>query len=88
MEGMTVPFLSIVTGIIVWAVWLTKRVNKTEKDVAVNTANDQNVAFQIKEFKEDVSKKIDKLEFHVNAKFEKITTQFEKVFDKIDQIKR
>jgi hypothetical protein len=87
-QGMTVPLLVLVGGVISWCVWLTKRINDAEKEIAVNTSNDKNVSEQIRDFKEDLGEKIDKLEKHVNVKFEKITVQFDKVFDKIDQIRK
>lgn len=81
MESLTVPVITLASGIIAWNIWITIRLFQNETRIAVNTSNDENVSKQIEDVKKDVEKRIDKFETHVNAKFDK-------VFDEIRQITR
>lgn len=87
-QGMTIPLMVLVGIIGSWCIWLTKRINDAEKDIAVNTSNDKNVTKQIDDLKEDLAEKIDKLESHVNVKFERINYQFDKVFERIESLRK
>lgn len=72
MEEMTVPFLVICGAIVAWCSWITIRLFAAEKDIAVNTSNDEAVSEQIKDVKVDVEKRIDRFEEHVNKQFDKV----------------
>lgn len=84
---MTVPLFTLVAGVILWCAWLTREIYKSQKDIAVNTSNDEAVKNQITEVKNqitgvktDMGVRIDRFETHVNK-------QFDKVFSKLDQLK-
>jgi hypothetical protein len=64
-----------------WMLWLTRKQFDNEKAIAVNTAKDAEVGSQITDLKSDFKERIDKLERHMNASFDKI-------FNRIDQITR
>lgn len=85
-QGMTVPLLLLVAGVISWCAWLTKRMNETEKEVAVNSANDKNVTKQIDELKKDIKEDFTKLETHFNTQFKEVTGQFSHMNLRIDQL--
>lgn len=88
MEQMTVPLLTLVTGIIIWCAWLTRELYRSQKDIAINTANDGAVKSQILEVKDNMTVRIDKLESHFDKKFDQVSQKFEKVFQKIDEINK
>jgi hypothetical protein len=81
MEQLTIPLLTIISPLVGWLIWLTVKTFQNDKAIAVNTSNDETVSSKISELKNDVEKRIDKFEGHVNAKFDK-------VFEKIEQITR
>lgn len=74
---MTVPLLSLVGGVILWCIWLTIKLFQSEKDIAINTAHDNNVGKQIEEIKADLHKRLDRFENHVNAKFDQVFSKIE-----------
>lgn len=76
MEGMTIPLVSICGGFVLWAAWMTLRLTKAEKDIAVNTSNDTKVADDIRDLKQDVKDRFIRLENHLDQRFEKV---FEKI---------
>lgn len=80
-QDLTVPFLSIIGGVITWLVFLTFIVFSTKERVAVNTANDKNVGDKIielksgmtemkTELKQDFSYRMDRLENHINSRLD------------------
>lgn len=71
----------LVGGVVAWCSWLTIRIFGAEKDIAVNTSNDKKVGDQITELKADFNSRVDKLEKHMGE-------QFDKVFEKIDLIRK
>lgn len=81
MEGMTIPLISICAGFIFWAAWITLRLTKAEKDIAVNTSTDTKVADDIRDLKQDVKERFIRLETHLDQRFEK-------VFEKIENVRR
>jgi hypothetical protein len=80
MEAVTIPgwfiwafggFLSI---LLFWATWITTQVFKNDKDIALNTQNDQKVNDDIQkiydlidESKKDTRERFDKLEFKLDT---------------------
>lgn len=81
MENLTVPLITLYTPIIGWMVWLTIRTFKNDKEIAINTSSDITVKAQIFELKNDMTAKIDKLEKHVDSKFDQVNSKFERVFE-------
>lgn len=81
MENLTLPLITLISPLVGWLIWLTIKTFANDKAIAVNTSNDAQVNRQIEEVKTDMEKRIDKFETHVNA-------QFDKVFKKIDDLKR
>lgn len=85
MEDLTIPvwflvIFGLITGSLVpWAVWITVRSFNQDKDIAMNTQADTMVKEKIDEVKDDISEvktdmtaRIDKLENHFDAKFERV----------------
>lgn len=81
MEELTIPILSILGAISAVAVHLLLRTQRNETRIAVGDSNISNLSKQLEEVKEDMEKRIDKFEGHVNAKFDR-------VFDEIRMITR
>jgi len=78
MEGMTIPLITVFSIFATWAVWMSLRIVRAEKDIAVNTSNDAKVSDEIRDLKQDVKDRFIRLENHLDQRFEK-------VFDKIDR---
>lgn len=78
---MTVPLITLVSGVILWCIWLTIKVFQNDKEIAVNTTNDATIKIQINDVKADLHGRIDKLEKHVDGKFDR-------VFKEIDSLRR
>lgn len=53
-----------------WLIYLTIQAFDNKKDIAINNANDNRVGEQIRDLKQDMKERIEKLEVHVNGKFD------------------
>jgi ABC-type bacteriocin/lantibiotic exporter with double-glycine peptidase domain len=87
MEQMTVPLISLVSGVILWCIWLTIKTFQNDKAIAINTSNDAAVNKQISDVKNDMTIRIDKLENHFDNKFDQVSSKFDKVFEKIESLR-
>ncbi len=88
MEQMTVPLISLVSGVILWCIWLTIKTFQNDKAIAINTSNDAAVNKQISDVKNDMTLRIDKLENHFDNKFDQVSSKFDKVFEKIESLRQ
>lgn len=55
-------------GLIAWLVWLTRMTSRNQRDIAVNTANDQNVANELLK----INNKIDDMNDNLRRSFDKM----------------
>ena len=67
-------FSSLGVGLVTWLVWLTRMTARNQRDIAVNTANDQNVAGELLKInnkmdamKDDLRRSFDKMESRVDG---------------------
>lgn len=69
MEDLTIPgwaivlMPTIVTGIVYWLVWLTKKMHENDLSIAVNNTNDENVKKELSSLNE----KIDRMDVKIDS---------------------
>lgn len=69
MEDLTIPgwaivlMPTIVTGIVYWLVWLTKKMHENDLSIALNNANDENVKKELASLNE----KIDRMDVKIDS---------------------
>ncbi len=81
MEEINVPLLTIIGFFGSAFAWLALRQHQSDTRIAVGDSKLENLSKQLEDVKDDMEKRIDRFETHVN-------TKFDKVFEKIEQITR